>query len=370
MKYTKLGNTGVEVSQLGFGAMRLPMVTIGGEDYVHMDKAVEVLHAAFRQGVTYVDTAPGYCNRESVLAVGLALRSWKGSKITVATKASGGFVKGKGDLRKTLERQLSILGRDYLDFYLFHGIGWAKFDKMEQESGWIAEMQQAKAEGLVKHIGFSFHDEPENMIKLVDTGLFELVQCQYNYLDRRNEAAIAHAASKGLATIIMGPVGGGRLSVIPKNMREHGALSQNRAAELALRFVISNPNVNVALSGMGDLAMVEENVAAIDKGPLNADEIATLDELLEENKKLSNLYCTGCGYCMPCPNGVNIPRNFELYNYEKVYGFEEYARNGYAGLLKREADASKCIECGTCEPLCPQHIPIIDQLKEVAELFG
>jgi hypothetical protein len=369
MQYVELGNTGYKVSRLGFGAMRLPTVEFGDQNFVDIDTAVETIHAAFERGVNYIDTAFGYRNRESELAVGRALEGWQ-DKVTVATKASGGYIKKPGDLRRLLEHQLIRLNRDYLDFYLFHGIGWERFHDMDEATNWIADMQKAKEEGLIKHVGFSFHDDPENMIKLIDTGMFELVLCQYNYLDPGNEESIAYANSKGLGVVVMGPVGGGRLSVIPKNMRDADVLSENEAAELALRFVISNPNVHIALSGMGSVEMVKENVAAIDKGPLSEKEMETLDKLLEENKRLAELYCTGCAYCMPCPNEVNIPRNFELYNYYTVYGFEDYAVEQYARLVSREQDAGQCIECGTCLEECPQHIEIIEQLQEVVNLLA
>ena len=369
MQYVELGKTGHKVSRLGFGAMRLPGVEFGEEDFVDFDLAVEVLQSAFAKGVTYVDTAPGYRNRESELAVGRALRGWR-DKITLATKASSGFIKQPGDVRRLLEHQLFRLDTDHIDFYLFHGLNWNRFYEKQESTAWLDDVLQAKDEGLIGHMGFSFHDEPQRMIDLIDLGWAELVLCQYNYLDTKNADSIAYAASKGVGTVVMGPVGGGRLAVIPKNMRESGLIDENEAATLALRYVVSNPIVNVALSGMGSLAMVEENVAAVEKGPLSEEELAALNRLLEENRALSDLYCTGCGYCMPCPNGVNIPRNFEMYNYYKVYGFEDYALQQFARMVSREQDAAKCIECGTCMDLCPQNIQIISQLKDTVDLLA
>jgi len=369
MEYRPLGKTEYKVSPLGFGSMRLPMVDIGGHDYVDMEKAIEVIHRAFERGVNYIDSGFMYCSQESEYTVGRALKGWK-DKVTLTTKATKQRMENPGDLRRMLEHQLAKLDRDYVDFYLFHGIGWDNFHEIDKKTGWLKDMLRAREEGLVKHIGMSFHDEPERMVDLIDLGFVELVTCQYNYLDRRNEESIAYAASKGIGVIVMGPVGGGRLAVIPKSIQDTPGLSNSRAAELALRFVIANPNVNVALSGMGSVEMVEQNVEAVEKGPLNEEEVATLNRLMAEMRKLADLYCTGCGYCMPCPHGVNIPRNFELYNYYKVYGFEEYATQQYARLVKREQDASMCVECGECLDKCPQHIPIPDQLKEVIELLG
>jgi len=370
MQYVQLGNTGYRVSRLGFGSMRLPMRTIGKESYVDIDRAVAVLHRAFELGVNYVDSGFVYCSSESELVVGRALEQWpRRDEIMVTTKCTKFRMENPGDLRRMLEHQLWRLRRDYLDFYLFHGIGWDNWHEIEAKTGWVKEMMQAKEEGLVKQVGFSFHDKPENMIRLIDEGLFSLVTCQYNYLDRANEEAITYANEKGLGVVIMGPVGGGRLAVIPKGVRELESLSAEGAAELALRFVLSHPGVHVALSGMGSIEMVEQNVAAIDKGPLSVDEVQTINTMMEKSKGLADLYCTGCQYCLPCPNGVNIPRCFTLYNYYKVYGLEEYALENYQRLVANGSDASACVECETCLDRCPQHIDIPRQLQQVAELF-
>jgi hypothetical protein len=368
MEYRALGDTGYEVSPLGFGSMRLPMVDIAGVQYVDIEKAVEVIQTAFEQGVNYIDSGFMYCNQESEYAVGRALRGWR-DKVIVTTKATKQRMEKPGDLRRLLEHQLVKLDTDYLDFYLFHGIGWDNFHAFDEKTGWKDDMLQAKEEGLIKHIGFSFHDDPQRMVDLVDLGFFDLVTCQYNYLDQRNEESIAYAADQGLGVIVMGPVGGGRLSVIPKGGGELFDLDEEGAAGLALRFVLANPNVHVALSGMGTVEMVKQNVSAVEAGPLDEEEVAALSALMEKNRALADLYCTGCEYCMPCPNGVNIPRNFELYNYYRVYGFENYALEQYARLVAREQDASVCVECGTCLDECPQEIPIIEQLKEVARLL-
>jgi len=361
MQYVELGNTGYHVSRLGFGSMRLPRIEIGGEEYVDVERAVAVLQRAFDLGVNYVDSGFMYCSQESELVLGEAMAHWpRCDEIVVTDKCTKFRMKNPGDLRRNLEHQLWRMRREWFDFYLFHGIGWANWHEIDERTGWIKDMLRAKEEGLVRHIGFSFHDEPENMRRLIDEGLFELVTCQYNYLDRRNEQAMAYAKDKGLAVVVMGPVGGGRLAVIPKGLRERGDLANESAAELALRFVLASPSVSVALSGMSTMAMVEQNAAAVDKGPLSHDEIATIADLMTRNRQLADLYCTGCQYCLPCPNGVNIPRAFELYNYYTVYGLEEYATEQYA---------SKCVECGTCLDRCPQHIDIPTQLDQVRDLF-
>ncbi|MBM3188878.1 MAG: aldo/keto reductase [Chloroflexi bacterium] len=371
MQYTLLGNTGYRVSRLGFGSMRLPMLRIGGEEYVDVERAIGVIHRALELGVNYIDTGFLYCSEESELVVASALAQWpRRDEVVVAAKCTKMRASDSGDLRRMLEHQLWKQRREFFDFYLFHGIGWDNWHEIDERIGWIGDMLRAKDEGLVKHIGFSFHDKPESMIRLVDEGIFELVTCQYNYLDRANEEAMAYAKSKGLGVVVMGPVGGGRLSMLPKRVRQLDALSGRGAAELALRFVLSNPSVDVAISGMGSVQMVEENCVAASKGPLDAEEIATINAMMAENRELARLYCTGCGYCLPCPNGVNIPRVFELVNYHRVYSLEEYAATEYRALVQSGADASVCVRCDTCLDRCPQNIAIPDQLEEARELFG
>jgi hypothetical protein len=371
MQYTTLGNTGYRVSRLGFGAMRLPMIDIGGHQYVDVERAIEVIHRALELGVNYIDTGYTYCNEESELVVGTALEQWpRRDEIVVVAKCTKFRMKNPGDLRRNLEHQLWRQRRDSFDFYLFHGVGYDNWREIDAQTGWIADMARAKEEGLVKHVGFSFHDTPEAMNRLVDEGIFDLVTCQYNYLDRSNEEAIAYAGERGLGVTVMGPVAGGRLSVIPKGVREETGMTNADAAELAVRFVLSHPAVHVALSGMGSVQMVEQNAAAVDRGALSTDERATVTSMMDRSKELAQLYCTGCGYCLPCPHGVNIPRAFELYNYFRVYGLEEYALAEYASLVAAGHDASVCIECGTCLERCPQHIQIPQQLREVATLFG
>jgi hypothetical protein len=372
MIYREFGKTGLKVSALGFGAMRLPMVKIGEVEYIDFDKAIPVIHAAFEKGVNYIDSGLGYGNAESEIVVGRALRGWR-DKVYLTTKATRMRMSNPGDLRRQLEHQLRKLDVDYLDFYCFHGIGWDNWHESDKATGWIGDMRKAKDEGLARHIGFSFHDDAPSMPKLIDTGMFEMVTCQYNYLDQRNAEAIAYAREKGLAVVVMGPVGGGRLAELPGFVREKTGITESRAATLALRYVLANPNVNVALSGMGSLAMVEENVAAVEAGPLSEKERDDLTEMSNRLKGMADLYCTACKYCMPCPHGILIADRFGAMNALKVYGMEEHAKRAYANTKARELkQGSKgvCTECGECVEKCPQKIPIIEQLKETEAALG
>jgi predicted aldo/keto reductase-like oxidoreductase len=372
MIYRALGNTGIEVSALGFGSMRLPMVAIGADEYVDIDRAVETITRALDLGVNYIDSGFLYCASESELAIGRALRGRR-EKVTLTTKATKMRMENPGDLARMLEHQLRKVDTDYFDFYCLHGIGAGNFRTIDEKTGWVADLKRAKESGVVRHMGFSFHDEPQNMKTLVDTGLFEMVTCQYNYLDQKNAESMAYARSKGLGVVVMGSVGGGRLAGLPGFLKDTEGLDTSSAARLALRFVLANPDVHVALSGMGSPEMVEENVAAAEAGPLDPGEKGLLNGLVEQTRKLADLYCTGCKYCMPCEHGVNIPGRFEAMNYFKVYGLETHARERYARVRdgeKKTPGGGECVECRACEEKCPQKIPIVEQLRATEEALG
>lgn len=366
MQYRKFGNTGFEISALGFGAMRLPHKNVDGQNVIDEELSIAMMHRAFKAGVNYVDTAFMYCGNLSEVVVGKALKGWR-DKVRLSTKLPTGRVKQRDDFRRVLDEQLTKLDTSHIDFYHFHGLDRDQLLKTVLPMKLDEEMSRAKSEGLIRHISFSFHDKPEAMRTIVDSGLFESVLCQYNLVDRTNEDAIAHAQSKGLGVVVMGPVGGGRLAAPMEDL--HGRASGG-TPRLAIRFVLSNPNVSCALSGMSTMEHVLENVStASENSSLSDDELRRMDSAIESRKRLVSLYCTGCGYCMPCPHGVNIPVCFECMINHKVYGFTDYAMRRYRAIgdqwLKgKRADA--CVECGECEPKCPQKIPVRQKLKETA----
>ncbi|NLJ69156.1 MAG: 4Fe-4S dicluster domain-containing protein [Firmicutes bacterium] len=374
MQYREFGNTGVKISALGFGAMRLPEIEENGAYRIDEEKALAVITRAFELGVNYIDTAYGYCHGNSEVVVGKALKGWR-DKVYVSTKMPTWLVKAKGDYRRLLEEQLQKLDVDYIDFYHFHALNQERWENIVLKYDLLDEARRAKEEGLIRHISFSFHDKPEVLKQLADVGIFSSLLCQYNLLDRANEEAIGYARSKGLGIVIMGPVAGGRLAASSKTIQQ---LLEGRSVstpELALRFVLANQNVSCALSGMNTVEMVEENAdaASLDT-PLTEAELQRIKEAMEENQHLAELYCTGCDYCMPCPQGVNIPLNFRLMNYHRVYGLTEYARGQYQKIGTTEElkgkKAEECIECGICEDKCPQNIEIRKQLKETAAALG
>ncbi len=367
MQYSEFGKTGFKISKLGFGAMRLPMhEDEDGKQHVKTDEAIEMIHFAFENGVNYIDTAYVYSGGESEVVVGKALKGWR-DKVKVATKLPTWQCEKKEDFRILLEEQLEKLDVDCIDFYHFHGLGKGNWEGVILKHDYLSEAEKARDEGLIEHLCFSFHDDPGVMKEIIDGGNFASVLCQYNLLDRANEDSIAYAREKGVGVVAMGPVGGGQLAY-PLDYLENAIPESGSCAEIALRFVLANENVNCALSGMGSMRMVEENVAiASTSGPLTGEQIALVEKAVEERKALAELYCTGCGYCMPCPQNVDIPGVFSAMNLDRVYKMPEHARRKYRNLNKKDGskrNASACVECGTCEPKCPQKIPIIKQLKE------
>jgi uncharacterized protein len=379
MIYKDFGRTGMKISALGFGAMRLPSASVGGKNVIDVEESVRIIHRAFELGVNYIDSAPYYCDGESEAIVGKALKAWRsgGAKEKVYVSTKNPIENNSGaDWFKRLEKSLAKLDLDSIDFYHMWGINWSTWENsINVKDGALGAAIKAKREGLIKHISFSFHDAAENLPKLIDTGGFETMLVQYNLLDRTNEAGIAHPKEQGLGVIVMGPVGGGRLGSPSPTIQALMPGKRASSPEIALRFVLSNPAVDCALSGMGSLAMVEENARiASNSAPLSAAEIEGINASMAENKKLEGLYCTGCNYCMPCPAGVNIPLNFQLMNYHRVYKITDYAREQYGMIGKvdwmKGKPASDCAECGECEPKCPQKLEIRKQLKETAIALG
>lgn len=374
MQYRPFGNTGLNISALGFGAMRLPECRVNGKQVFDVEESIRIIRRAVELGVNYVDTAPYYCDSESEVIVGKALKGLR-DKVYLSTKNPIENSSGS-DWRKRLESSLKKLDVDYIDFYHMWGIGLDAYrNEIDVADGPMQAAQKAKEEGLIRHISFSFHDDSSNLIPIIDTGNFDSMLVQYNLLDRSNEDAIAHAKSKGLGVVVMGPVGGGRLGTPSDAILRLLPGKVSSSAQLALRFVLGNTGVHCALSGMSSMAMVEENCAiASNEAPLSYDEMLKVNESVEENRKMAELYCTGCNYCMPCPYEVNIPLIFKLMNDHRVYGLTGHAREQYSQIGKFEwmpgKDASACVDCGLCESKCPQKILIRKQLKETAAVLS
>jgi predicted aldo/keto reductase-like oxidoreductase len=362
--YRDLGHTGYRVSQLGFGAMRLPTIGEGENARVDREQAIPMIHRAFEAGVNYIDTAVGYCNQDSQRTVGEALQGWR-DKIVLSTKNPE--YDDESTWWQNLENSLQRLQTDHIDIYNHHGMNLETWTtKAEpQVSKW---MRKARDQGLVKHICYSFHDSNENLEKLIATGYPEVITLQYNMLDQSLAQGIALAHERGIGIVVMGPVAGGRLGA-SSPVLEQMVPGITRVPELALRFVLANPAVSLALSGMSSMQQVEENVAtAAREDTLSQADVDAIEQHLQRLKGLADLYCTGCNYCQPCEQEVNIPYIFKKYNEGRVYGLWQPASQAYTAWRWVEGkNAEACIECGDCEPKCPQHLAIRDELKAAHE---
>lgn len=384
MEFRKFGNTQDRVSALGFGAMRLPAYEHDSAR-VDVEKSIELLCRAFDLGVNYVDTAYVYRGGQSETVVGKALKQTS-KDIMVSSKFPLTLNPKSGDYTRILEEQLKRMDIGAIDYYHFHGIGKEVFDQIIVPQGFLKEAVKAKEQGLIRHISFSFHDEPEAMRYIIDRAeIMETVLCQYNIVDRRNEEMMAYAKSKGLGVAVMGPLAGGKFVVPEELTRQAEGVRLNSTPEVALRFVLNNPHVDMVLSGMKTLEMVEDNcrIAAIG-APFTKAEQALLDKMIEENRVIADCYCTECCYCMPCPAGINIPYVFRLLNYHFVDGLTDYAKerfdqfNGQNGekvmLLSSNVPIgphpSQCTACGLCEGRCPQKLRIRQKLKDSIRILS
>lgn len=375
MNYRKFGNTGEKISALGFGCMRFPEFKQNEKNFVDQEKVDEMIKYAFDNGVNYFDTAPYYCNSNSEAALGKAVKKFR-DKILISTKCPVDAGMGEDGYRKRLETSLERLDTDHIDFYHFWGINKDTFDNQIVKEGLLNAAAKAKEEGLIRHISFSFHDHPSAIKHIVDTSekfgvKMESMLCQYNLLDRANEEMIKYVNEKGLGTIAMGPVGGGRLAA-PTDL--YAKLTGKRSIatyELAFKFCLGNPNLNCALSGMQNLDMVQKNIkVASDDTSFSEEEWEQLGKAMEQIKKFSELYCTGCKYCQPCPVEINIPKIFEMYTYYNVYELKDHAKYMMREYLKKDGKTFKdCKNCGACEKKCPQHLEIRKQLEKVCDIL-
>ena len=376
MQYRPFGRLDWQGSALGFGCARFPVVN---KQYEQIDKgtAIEMLHAAIDAGVNYLDTAYNYHGGNSERLVGKALQEGYRDRVKLATKLPCWLVNSIEDCDRLFEEQLERLQVEHIDIYLFHGLRAPRIEIMEKFD-LLSKAERAMADGRIGHLGFSFHDTFETFKTIIDSyDNWTMCQFQYNYMNEDYQAGtkgLLYAASKGLATVIMEPLLGGKLAVPPKAVQElwDSAPVQRTPVEWALQWLWNKPEVSVALSGMSTMQQVIENVESADRSGVNLiseDELALVARARDTYNELCPIPCTACNYCMPCPNGVDIPGNFALFNNGAMYGAWEDARRRYA--RKEEASrASACIQCRQCEELCPQDIPISEWMPVVDEVLG
>jgi predicted aldo/keto reductase-like oxidoreductase len=369
----KFGRQGPDLSILGFGAMRLPGFREAKYDE-HMDEAVDLLRRGIDLGINYIDTAQLYNAGYSEIAVGKAISPAR-DQVYVSTKIAARFLSSPEDLSRLIDESLERLQTDRIDIFYFHGLGWSDFEERLTGMKLLDAAEKLQAEGRIGRVCFSSHDTPENIEKLIDSGTFAGMLVQYNLIDETQAGVIARAHEQGMGVAVMGPVGGGRLAGSGPDFTRLVPPEFETAPEMALQFVWSNDGVTTALSGMESEAILESNVGLAGSfTPVNEAQRAQIAELNRQLDKIRELYCTGCKYCLPCDEEVNIPAIFNLLICREVFGAEAYAKRLY-GLLGNipilpGKNASHCVECGQCEDRCPQKIQIMEQLKRAHELLA
>jgi predicted aldo/keto reductase-like oxidoreductase len=375
MQYRDFGRTGWKVSALGFGCMRLP--TTDGHPMsgrIDRKKATHMIRHAIDHGVNYLDTAYPYHGGRSEPFLAGVLKDGYRDKVKLATKCPVWLVKKGKDFDKYLDEQLTRLKTDQIDFYLFHGLTGESWKDKVLKFGLLDRAEAALEDGRIDRLGFSFHDTYGSFRSIVDgSDLWSFCQIQYNYIDIANEAGtkgLKYAASKGLAVVIMEPLLGGRLATPPKPLMQIMKSSGSRRppADLALQWIWDQPEVSVVLSGMSTFGQVRQNLGSADAsavGSLRKREARLTERLRRKYKELSPIPCTKCGYCMPCPNGVLIPGNFENYIDGVVNNDLKRARMHYNRFMREKVRAGKCVKCGKCEKRCPQGIRISEWMPKI-----
>ncbi len=363
----KYGN---RLSILGYGCMRFSRKGAG----IDIDKTEKEILEAYRSGVNYYDTAYIYPGSESALGEILA-RNGIRDKVNIATKLPQYMVRSLDSIDKYFNEELSRLKTGWVDYYLMHHltdiVQWERLKELGIKD-WIASKKET---GAIRNIGFSYHGNTANFLKILEDYDWDFCQIQYNYLDETSQAGVAGlkaAAARGIPVVIMEPLRGGKLvNLLPEGARK--AIAGNARgwtpAQWGLRWLYNQPEVTVVLSGMNSVEMVRENVATASDasvGDFGKEDFALINEVKRLFREKEKVGCTGCGYCMPCPKGVDIPGNFLSYNTmyleSKKAGWFQFAQT--VALTKEPAFASQCIQCGKCEKHCPQGLPIREKLKE------
>jgi predicted aldo/keto reductase-like oxidoreductase len=365
--------------------MRLPTI-VPGDPPIDHKKAIKMIRRGIDARINYIDTAHNYHDYESEIVVGKALKDGYRDKVTLVTKSPiwhPEFTQ-QTDFDRYLDASLKQLDIDTIDIYLLHAMNENTYQTKVVDLELQQRFEAAKASGKIRYLGCSYHGSPEALRGILDTGMFEVILVQYNLLDRSYEKLIAYAAERGIGVAVMGPLGGGRLAgEAPEDMRDLLSTERTNFVEYALRFVWSNPHVSVALSGTRSEDVLLDNLNIVSQknfDTLTPSENETIEKIVLEFQNRTQVICTQCGYCMPCPNGVNIPAIFGLLCNYSVYGRKEEAKVIYANTGKGHIvgwfynlhgnDATACVECGECLEKCPQQINIIKQLQDAHNILS
>lgn len=372
----------MSTKKLGFGLMRLPLLNPNDETSIDIEQMKQMVDTFIERGFTYFDTAWMYCGYKSENATKEALvdRHPRDS-YTLATKLNAFYIETKEDRDKIFNEQLHKTGATFFDYYLLHAVEGGNYEKYEKLEcfDWILEK---KEQGLIRHAGFSFHGDAELLDKvLTKHPEMEFVQLQINYLDWDNEwiqsgKCYDVAVKHGKQVIVMEPVKGGTLANVPAEVADifKSANPELSISSWAIRFAASLENVMVVLSGMSNMEQLLDNTSYMaDFQPLTEEEKAVIDRALTVIKTAIAIPCTGCSYCTDgCPMKINIPKYFALYNNAMQLNLgagRTPNHDEYESLTKDFGKASACVACGQCEGVCPQHLPIIEHLKDVSKHF-
>lgn len=374
MEYRKMENLGISTSLLGFGCMRFPTNADGS---INEEEALAMIDRAYQAGVTYFDTAYPYHGGMSEVVTGKALVRYPRDSYYLATKLPLWSVKTLEDVERIFSEQLERLQKDHVDFYLMHALGKDRW-QFAKELDVLGYCEKLRAEGKIRYLGFSFHDNYEAFEEIITSYKWDFCQIQLNYMDKDTQATLKGvelAEKRGIPIVVMEPVKGGSLANLPSegiNELFQKVRPGATASSWALRYAGSFDNVKVVLSGMSTMEQVEDNLSTFAGfEPLSDEEQAVIEKVSDALRSRVQNGCTGCRYCMPCPAGVDIPRCFGIWNQYHIYENVNEARWNWKNGINEANKASNCVKCGKCEQACPQHIAIREDLARLqAELDG
>ncbi|HOP71306.1 MAG: aldo/keto reductase [Bacillota bacterium] len=377
MQRRKFGFHDFDVSALGFGCMRLPVID-NQPDKIDEAKTAEMIYYAVDNGVDYIDTAYSYHREQSEVVLGRILKEGYRDKVNLATKCPTWLIENREDFDKYLDIQLTRLQTDRIDMYLMHSLNKDRWNNLLKNDV-FSFIESAKQDGRIRYAGFSFHDDLATFKSIVDAYDWDFCQIQYNYMDEKFQAGTAglkYAAAKNLAVVIMEPLRGGRLvRNIPAEVKEIMERSgKNRtSADWALRWVWNHPEVTLVLSGMGKLDEVKQNIETAGTAlpnSLTQEELEMFEQVKAAYRKRIRIDCTACEYCLPCPQDIVIPKLFDQYNDAFMYNTMDGFAQRYDWIVENWGNPEDCIECGQCEEACPQNLPIRELMKEIRSAAG